>query len=75
MYGVHEGITRLFASEPKEKLKANTIAERKEVKIVCTQPSFEVQIMPIGNSNNAGWKADPFYKMKEDIDEEIRVNQ
>ncbi len=75
LYGVHEGITRLFASEPKEKLKANTIAERKEVKIVCTQPSFEVQIMLIGNSNNAGWKADPFYKMKEDIDEEIRVNQ
>lgn len=68
-------IQKLFAEVPTEKVKPNTIPERQEVKLVSSHPSFEVQIMLVTNTNNTWWKADPFYKMKEDIDEEIRVNQ
>lgn len=68
-------IKDIFAHVPIEKIKENTIPDREEVKLVANNPSFELQIVLVWNTNNTWWKADPFFKMKEDIDEEIRVNQ
>ncbi len=55
---------------PQWKVKGNT-QEREELKITSSEPSFEVQIMITWNANDAWWNANPYYKMKADIDEEI----
>ena len=60
----------LLATIPTEKKKWNT-NDRKEIKITSIDPSFEIQIVLKWNSNESGWNANPYYKMKADIDEEI----
>lgn len=67
-------ILKLLQSLPYEKIKWNTI-DRQELKLVSTNPSFEVQIVLVWNTNESWWNASPFYKMKADIDEEIVVRQ
>lgn len=67
-----ESISSLLKQLPKEKSKGNT-KEREELKITAANPSFEIQIVLEWNNNENGWNANPYYKMKADIDEEIML--
>ena len=67
-----EHIKNILSWLPHEKIKNNT-SERQELKITSTNPSFEIQIVLVWNTNESGWNASPYYKMKADIDEEIAL--
>ncbi len=69
-----DAIKKLLSSLPTEKIKWNT-PDRQELKLVSNHPSFEVQIVLTGSTNEKWWNASPFYKMKADIDEEITLRQ
>jgi hypothetical protein len=66
----NSAIQAILSSIPSEKIKGNT-SERQEIQITAKDPSFEIQIVLIWNTNESGWNANPYYKMKADIDEEI----